>query len=256
MKSIRRFAVLLLVPLASAAAVPAPVSPLFYMLAPMSNELLERLEPLGVWPPLGGDAELKARLLHPLACAGGQCRRPVEPPQTNDRKWTETLLALEPTRTGRFATIPISFTDSHLTVEIDLYDAKLADSGKTEISPRYYTMYNADCAHSADINSCLLTELGHAFERFAQFIEVRTNPDAWAPVSAKIAHRDQLPFARDLMANDDAVCRQWYLDNRVVKDFGAYLWLAFPPDFKNGADAIVIAARCPPQVSRTINSAS
>ena len=161
MKSLRVFSALLLVPLIAPAASPAESTPPFiYYIAPISDGLNERLESLGLLPAHGGDADRKAKVLRPVACAGGPCRRLVEPPRTNDPKWYSTLLALEPTRAGRFATFLVSFDGWYLSLSVDMYDAKLAESGKFEMTPRYFTIYNSDCSRlPADENACLLREL-------------------------------------------------------------------------------------------------
>jgi len=244
MNFLRFFPALLLAPLMASAAAPADtVPPFIYYIAPISDGLNERLESLGLLPPHGGDADRKASVLRPLACAGGPCRRLVEPPITHDPKWYSTLLALEPTRAGRFVAMHISYREGYLSISIDMYDAKLGDSGKFEMTPRYFTIYNGDCSRD-DSDDCLLQELGVAFERIASFWETRTDPQAWKVITAKLADREKLPFARDLVAQDDTACREQYGDYRVVKDFGDYLWLGFPPDFKHGSDSFVISARC------------
>jgi hypothetical protein len=171
---------LLFVPLLAAAAAPTPtesVPPFIYYIAPISHGLNERLESLGVLPAHGGDADRKASLLHPLACAGGECRRLLEPPRTNDPKWYATLLALEPTRAGRFVAIHVFFDGWNFSITSDMYDAKLAESGKFEAGPKTFSIYNSDCSHSlhaennwaVDPDACLLQELGRAFERIATY---------------------------------------------------------------------------------------
>lgn len=246
MKFMRLLAVLLLVPLAPANAAPSQptdaVPPLIYFIGPGGNGLNARLESLGILPAHGGDTEAKAKLLRPVACAGGPCRRLVEPFFANDPKWTSTALALEPTRAGRFAMFLISFDGWYLSISADMYDAKLGDSGKFEMTPRYFTIYNAFCAEDSD--DCLRKELGLAFERIAPFWETRVDPEAWKPIAGKLAHREQLPPARELAAKGDAMCREQYGDYRVVKDFGDYQWLAFPPDYEHGKDTFVISGRC------------
>ena len=243
MKSMRFF-VLLLLPLLAVAAAQAPagdtVPPLIYFVGPISAGLNERLEAIGLLPAHGGDADRKARLLHGVACAGGQCRRLVEPFHANDPKWTSTALALEPTRAGRFAMFLISFDGSYLSISVDMYDAKLNESGKFEMTPRYFTIYNGFCAE--DSNEYLEKELGLAFERIAPFWETRVDAAAWKAVSAKLANRERLPIASDLV--DDPGCKKQLEGYRVVKEFPDYLWLGFPPDYEHGGDSFVIAARC------------
>ena len=244
MKSLRIFPALLLVPLIASAASPAESTPPFiYYIVPISDGLNERLESLGLLPAHGGDADRKAKVLHSVACAGGPCRRLVEPPRTNDPKWYSTLLALEPTRAGRFATFLVSFDGWYLSISVDMYDAKLAESGKFEMTPRYFTIYNSDCSRlPSDENACLLRELELAFDRIAPYWETRVDPESWKVIAAKLAHRDRLPLARDLVK--DEFCKKKYDEYRLVKDFGDYLWFGFPPEFAPGSDSVVIASSC------------
>jgi hypothetical protein len=272
MKSLRLSFALMLAPFLAHAAEPAePLPPLFYVVGLRSE--VASLDSLGIAPGPTGDTDRKATLLHSIACMGGTCRRIVDPPVAWDNIWLNRLLAQEPTQAGRFAYMLVSFDGYYFDVVADYMEVKLDGAGRPVYGTKVNVIYNGICPRSQraeDLvglrsempemsgvpnsyqskmlewsgctNERLLQALGQSFTRIAAFWQAHRTPASG--VVDKLANRHQLPRVRDVVAKDAAPCNTDYGDYMVVKDLGAYLWLAFPDDKIQGVNNILMVPRC------------
>lgn len=273
MKSLRLFAALLVMPFPSFAAAPEPLPPLFYVV--VVNSQVTNIDSMGLTPGPTGDAGRKSKLMHSIACMGGQCRRIVDPPQAYDRNWFAKLLAQEPTQAGRLAYMYVSFGGYHYDVMADLQEGKLNGAGKMEYGTRLFAHYSGACERSEkpeeiaalrseppttgvlgsfelhsqflDWSGCnnerLLEELGRSFEQIAEFWQARLTPESEREIVATLANRQKMPLLREVIAEAAAAGDQGYGSFRVVEDRGEYLWLAFPDNQPKIQNSIIIMPR-------------
>ena len=243
MKSLHLFAALLLAPLGAQSAEPVEsLPPFIYVIERITEPKNLELLGLAEWP--AGDANRNASLLQPLACAGGECRRMIEAPQTTDPDWLSKLLAVEPTHAARVAFLRLSGEPNIVSVVGRLYDSRLNESDKV-VQKQMFVIYNGTWRGDGS-KARMERELGLAFERVAEFWNQSLAPKSGDVITGKLYSPETLPRVRDVVAKDAVPCKSQYVDYPVVKDLGDYLWLAFPPEKMKPSNSLIIQTRCEP----------
>jgi len=271
MKTLRLGLALMLAPFAAHSAEPEPLPPLFYVINLHSE--VATLYSLGLSPGPSGDANRKARLLHSIACMGGECRRIVDPPVSWGNDWLAGLLAQEPTQAGRVAYIRVSFDGYYFDIVADYMEVKLDAGGRPVYGTKTNVIYNGICPRSErardtaglrsempamsgvpyryqskmiEWSGCtdkrLLQELIGSFSRIAAFWQAHRTPGSG--VIEKLANRHKLPTVSEVVAQDAVPCNTQYGGYPVVNDVGDYLWLAFPDDKIQGVNNVLMVPRC------------